>query len=74
MQSIFETGKGDSYESSIKISNIRDDGVLVALRKFNGKQYEEEVDDKIFSIWQNNLGEKLYFEYVLIISLPKKSN
>ncbi|WP_338791779.1 DUF4919 domain-containing protein [Bernardetia sp. MNP-M8] len=67
VQSILYTGDGNTSESSIKISNIGDDGLLVGFLGFNGKRIEDSnIDGKMFSLWESSSGRKLYFEYVFI--------
>ena len=64
---IFSTGDGLTPETAIKISEIDDDEVLIGFTGFNGiKMGEKEIDGKYLSVWQNQIGDKMYFEYVFL--------
>jgi len=67
VESIFETGDGTSPSTSIKIANMRDDGILVGFLGFRGNRVgEKTIDGEIYSVWEDSQGNKLYFDYVFI--------
>lgn len=67
VESILNTGDGTSSSTAIKISNIGDDGLLIGFLDFKGKRIgDQTIDGKVYSVWEDSQGNKLYFEYVFV--------
>lgn len=67
VDSIFGAGDGKTPETAYKISEMGDDEILIGFTGFRGKKLgTQNIQDKTFSVWENHLGEKLYFEYLFI--------
>ena len=67
VESILNTGDGTSPLEAIKIANIGDDELLIGFLGFRGKKIgDHTIDGEIYSVWEDSLGKKLYFDYVFI--------
>jgi len=68
IQEILKTGSGQTKESSIKISEIGDDEVIIGFTGFNGQKLKPEETGYGLGtyVWKSRNNANLFFDIVLI--------